>query len=1008
MASIRRWTAALAVAVTALSLNLPVASAERPPPPPPSTGKKSTPRAAVAPPDAADDGGSTISVPPVRFLDTRDGTGRPAGSRTPVGTNQTIDLKVAGVGPVPAEATAVVLNLTATEPTAAGFITAWPAGQPRPLASNLNVVPGQTVPNLVTVGLGADGAISLYNFAGATHLIADVQAYVIPQTPSSGGLLVDLPPSRLLDTRNGNPGKVGSNQSISLDVTGVGGVPNTGVSAVVLNLTATEPTAAGYVTAYPTGSPRPLASTLNVVPGDTVPNRVIVPVGNDGTVSFYNYAGSVHLIADVGGYFTDPTVTDTGSGLLRLQPTRLLDTRTTTKIAPGTSRRVQISGVAGIPGMDAEVPPTAVVLNLTATNPTAATFLTAWPAGQAQPLASDLNVRPGETRPNLTMVKLGPTGAVDIYNNAGTVDLVVDVFAYYAGGVVVDPALEVLDPPQAAAVTGIDASSITFSGTIGQLGFQVGDILASAPTPAAPDGFLRRVTALSEDNGVVKATAEPVALDEAVERGSYDGPIELITPGPSAQAAQATITAPFNLAIEGIDGDPNDNVVASAALKGQLSMTAGLSLKAKMGFLSGVEVDFEGKLATALSADLSVTGAYQFLSREKQLFEHSFAGVVFFIGPVPVYVEPEFELSAGVEGQAKSSIGATVTRSESVSLGFKMRNADIQPFVNSSGTPTTFTVNQPSASVELGVELQATLEAEFYGGFELGVGIAPGLTAEVGTECGFDLKFGIDALAEFEVEMFGKEIGEGLEFRSTLFEQSLLKKTVPGCEDDKWSVDTSVPAPALATGLAGPGVAIQSATSSGSGQVGKFTAPFGSIGLNSGTVLSTGDANGAPGPNQSSSYGTGRGGPGDPQLSAIAGGTTFDTAALDITFVPTTATVEFSFVFGSDEYLEYVDSGYNDVFGAFVNGQNCAVIKKGFDLVPSTVNAINHLRNTLEFRDNSGGGVNVQADGITTVLRCTAAVTPNVPNTLRLAIADTRDAVWDSWAFIQSGSLRAI
>jgi hypothetical protein len=81
--------------------------------------------------------------------------------------------------------------------------------------------------------------------------------------------------------------------------------------------------------------------------------------------------------------------------------------------------------------MNATVPPTAVVLNVTVTNPTAASFLTVWPDGSLQPLASDLNYITGLTVPNLVIVKLGSNGAVDLYNAFGSVDVVIDVVGWY-------------------------------------------------------------------------------------------------------------------------------------------------------------------------------------------------------------------------------------------------------------------------------------------------------------------------------------------------------------------------------------------------------------------------------------------------------------------------------------------------------------------------------------------------------------------------------------------------
>ncbi|HZE17911.1 MAG TPA: hypothetical protein VE197_20675, partial [Mycobacterium sp.] len=156
-------------------------------------------------------------------------------------------------------------------------------------------------PNLVTVPV-TDGKIDFYNHSGTVDLIADLAGYY---SPSGGSVFTSLGPTRVLDTRNGTGGytsPVGAGQSISLQVAGMAGVP-AGVSAVVLNVTAVSPTAASYVTVYPDGSPRPVASDLNFTAGEVIPNLVIVPV-TDGKVDFYNHSGTVDLVADLAGYFT--------------------------------------------------------------------------------------------------------------------------------------------------------------------------------------------------------------------------------------------------------------------------------------------------------------------------------------------------------------------------------------------------------------------------------------------------------------------------------------------------------------------------------------------------------------------------------------------------------------------------------------------------------------------------------------------------------------------------------
>ena len=240
-----------------------------------------------------------VSLSPSRLLDTRVGNGAPVGV---VGAQGVVELQVTGRGGVPASGVgAVVLNVTVTEPSAASFVTVYPSGTKRPLASNLNMVAGQVTPNLVIAKVGAGGKVSLFNNSGTTHLVADVMGWF-----RGGASYTSLSPSRLLDTRVGNGapvGVVGAQGVVELQVTGRGGVPASGVGAVVLNVTVTEPSAASFVTVYPSGTKRPLASNLNMVAGQVTPNLVIAKVGAGGKVSLFNNSGTTHLVADVMGWF---------------------------------------------------------------------------------------------------------------------------------------------------------------------------------------------------------------------------------------------------------------------------------------------------------------------------------------------------------------------------------------------------------------------------------------------------------------------------------------------------------------------------------------------------------------------------------------------------------------------------------------------------------------------------------------------------------------------------------
>jgi hypothetical protein len=381
-----------------------------------------------------------------------------------LGPNGTLNVQVAGRGGVPSSGvSAVVVNVTVTDTTAPSFLTVWPTGAARPLASTLNWVPGSTVPNMDEVALGAGGQLSIYNLTGQADIVMDVEGWVGDSTNSYRplGMYNPLTPSRLLDTRSGNGAPVapvGQGETINLQVTGRGGVPSSGVSAVALNVTVTDTSAPSYLTVWPAGQPRPLASNLNWSTGQTLPNRVMVQLDSSGQVSIYNNTGSTDVVVDVNGWFTDSTNVNGGSGFVATVPTRVLDTRTKSPLGPGASRYLTLLN---------QLPMTAAAMNATVTNTTSPGYMTLWPSDQPQPFASDLNWVAGETVANMAVVKLGYTsdpnfpsgytksGTFSFFNQQGQTDLVIDVIGFYTATV---------QPAATAAVTsttrpGIAASS---------------------------------------------------------------------------------------------------------------------------------------------------------------------------------------------------------------------------------------------------------------------------------------------------------------------------------------------------------------------------------------------------------------------------------------------------------------------------------------------------------------------------------------------------------------------
>jgi hypothetical protein len=241
-------------------------------------------------------------VDPKRVLDTR--TGPVPGAR-PVGRKLSgpgsIRLPLAGAHGIPADVSAVVVNITTTEATSAkGFVTAWPAQQPRPGASNLNLQPAFNVSNLAFVKVGEGGAIDLYTNTGATHLIVDVVGWF---RPSAGDRFMPIGPARVFDSRSGAPLPQAATQFAT--VAGVSGIP-AGASSVVLNATSTQASSAGgFLTVHAKGSalPNPLTSNVNYRPPYNTPNQVVSRIGDDESVALYNGWGTTHIVIDATGYF---------------------------------------------------------------------------------------------------------------------------------------------------------------------------------------------------------------------------------------------------------------------------------------------------------------------------------------------------------------------------------------------------------------------------------------------------------------------------------------------------------------------------------------------------------------------------------------------------------------------------------------------------------------------------------------------------------------------------------
>ena len=382
------------------------------------------------------------SIAPDRLADTRANAAVVGFTRL---DSSTIRVQVAGRLGVPSTATAAVLNITVTNTRTPGYVTVYPAGTGRPEASNVNIdYVGQTIPNLVTVQLGAGGAVDIFADT-LSDLVVDINGAYTPVTGAvSGGRFVALAVAdRALDTRIRNY-KIGALQTERVDV--ARSVP-AGATAVVLNLTMVDSTGAGHWTAFPSGAAMPKSSNLNADGvGQIRANQAIVPIGTVGAIRGFDIfsAAGGHLVADVAGYFTGPAAPVSTDGLfVPNAPDRRLDTRRSGsygRMYPGWTAEFDYSGRPSSQ---------AVVVNITTTQTRGIGHFTAYAARTRIPTASNLNATyVNQTIANHAIVPCSNAG-IAVFT-AGGGHLIGDVAGYFTGlpvAATLAPATNVVPPP---------------------------------------------------------------------------------------------------------------------------------------------------------------------------------------------------------------------------------------------------------------------------------------------------------------------------------------------------------------------------------------------------------------------------------------------------------------------------------------------------------------------------------------------------------------------------------
>jgi uncharacterized repeat protein (TIGR01451 family) len=370
-------------------------------------------------------------IVPGRYWDTRNeltfdtlfrNTGRLTG-----GTS--LEVQITGRGDIPDGAKAVIANLTAISPSSPGFATMYPCTDSVPTASHVNYFAADVVANSSIVPLNGDGALCVFTLATSDFAL-DISGFLAADSP-----LIGIAPARYLETRSvpgfttfdgvsQGTGRVSAGQTIEVPIAGRGSVPDSAVAALV-NVTAVNPAADGFLTVFPCGT-RPDTSTVNYFAAQFVPNGAVAELSDDGDVCIYSLA-TTDILLDVSGY-----VPAGAAGIATMTPERLLDTRPGESTVDGDEAgggrvpangfiEVQVSGRAGIPA-DA----TAAILNVGVVYPDGPGFVTLYPCGDI-PVASNVNhTTGGVVRANNSITKLSAEGTVCIYTLSGT-DLILDV-----------------------------------------------------------------------------------------------------------------------------------------------------------------------------------------------------------------------------------------------------------------------------------------------------------------------------------------------------------------------------------------------------------------------------------------------------------------------------------------------------------------------------------------------------------------------------------------------------
>jgi hypothetical protein len=450
-----------------------------------------SPAAAVTAPDA----GQFVPLSPARLINTSTGLGLP--SALTHGT--TVNFTVLGKGGVPATGVSTVMLHIYTNATDFGYVYAWPTGSARPASSTLASSPGDTSDNLAMTQVGTAGQVSFQSMStNPADMTVDVEGYVTDGTSSTAGAsYVPLTQTRVLATPTGIGGRSTPltssepNGFWNFTILGKGGLPTTGVAAVVMNVSAgdTSTTDAAQLDVGTGGADPSFASAKTFTyPGLVADQLAVVAPDAAGRIALSTNR-SVNVWIDVQGYYLSASAGGSGETYVPVDPTRIVDTRSGLGIATTLAANQTLSGASAVPITGVAGVPTfgvgAVTLSLTTEGAVGNGYDTLWAEGPGNPGTSTVAANAGMPNTNLAYVRPGTGGDMDVFSSDAN-DLLVDVEGYFVStqtnGCTADPQVGV--------------SAITTDGTLSQ--------------PVSGDGLGRQYTFLTPDGSTQTQTLPPL------------------------------------------------------------------------------------------------------------------------------------------------------------------------------------------------------------------------------------------------------------------------------------------------------------------------------------------------------------------------------------------------------------------------------------------------------------------------------------------------------------------